>query len=534
MKKLMHILVILMLFTLAGCYSCQSWHHAWGKPRDAYPEDKVFWSKDCKPMTAAPAKPSPEPVKPPKPAVRSECGVSSAVGHYPCEGCTVARLERNMPAEVAMNTRFDYTIKVINPTDDMLDDVVVTEKLADNFKLADTDPKARMDGGKLTFEIGALDPGRSRLITVSGMATSTDCLKSCATVSYVIPTCASVKVVKPALKLVKTAPASVLLCEPIPVKFVVTNAGTGSTGNVKIEDVLPAGLRTIDGKGVISIDAGTLAAGQSREFSATIKANKTGRYVNKAVASSAMGLEAEDSTTTEVRQPVLAITKNGPEKRYLGRPVEFEITVTNKGDAAATETVIRDTVPSGTKFVSASAGGSLSQNAVVWNMGTLQPGASRKVTVTYAPAAAGIVNNTASASAVCAEAVTASARTSVSGIPAVLLEVIDVSDPIELGQNETYVITVTNQGTAAATNVAIKCVLEDSMRYVSASGATAGSAAADTVTFRPLGSLAPKAKATWRVVVKAVKAGDVRFKVIMNADQVERDVQETESTHFYE
>ena len=47
-------------------------------------------------------------------------------------------------------------------------------------------------------------------------------------------------------------------------------------------------------------------------------------------------------------------------------------------------------------------------------------------------------------------------------------------------------------------------------------------------------TLAPKAKATWEVQVKSIKPGDVRFKVNMNSDQLDRDVEETESTNFYE
>ena len=35
------------------------------------------------------------------------------------------------------------------------------------------------------------------------------------------------------------------------------------------------------------------------------------------------------------------------------------------------------------------------------------------------------------------------------------------------------------------------------------------------------------------VVVKAIKPGDVRFRVTMNSDQLTRDVEETEATKFY-
>jgi uncharacterized repeat protein (TIGR01451 family) len=150
------------------------------------------------------------------------------------------------------------------------------------------------------------------------------------------------------------------------------------------------------------------------------------------------------------------------------------------------------------------------------------------------PNKAGTITNYVTAAATCAEGVRASVKTSVAGIPAVLLEVIDIDDPVEIGGQTTYVITATNQGSSPGTNISIVCTLEENEQYVSSSGATRGTLADDTVTFTPLRSLAPKAKATWRVVVKAVKAGDVRFKVTMNTDQITRPVQETEATHLYE
>jgi hypothetical protein len=36
------------------------------------------------------------------------------------------------------------------------------------------------------------------------------------------------------------------------------------------------------------------------------------------------------------------------------------------------------------------------------------------------------------------------------------------------------------------------------------------------------------------VVVSAVRPGDVRFKVIMNSDELTRPVEESEATHLYE
>jgi uncharacterized repeat protein (TIGR01451 family) len=133
----------------------------------------------------------------------------------------------------------------------------------------------------------------------------------------------------------------------------------------------------------------------------------------------------------------------------------------------------------------------------------------------------------------CAPQVDASATTDIMGIPAILLEVIDIEDPIAIGGVQTYVITATNQGSAPATNVKINCSLESAQEYVSGDGPTAVTGKGDTISCAPYPSLRPGAKATWRVKVKALKAGDIRFKAVMTSDQLSRPVEETEATTQY-
>lgn len=134
-------------------------------------------------------------------------------------------------------------------------------------------------------------------------------------------------------------------------------------------------------------------------------------------------------------------------------------------------------------------------------------------------------------------AVHVGAATKPSAVPAIRLEMKDVEDPVPVGDTATYVITATNQGSATATNIKVVAVLEPKAQYVSSEGATKGTSKKvkrwDGVVFSPLPSLAPKAKATWRVVVKAVKPGDVRFAVSLTSNQLRRPVKETEATNFY-
>ena len=454
---------------------------------------------------------------------------------YPRPDYGILQIDKAMPKEVRFNKPFAYVIKVTNITDVMLTDVVITETHSEEFEFKGSEPTALSDNNKLIWEIDSLGPKASKSIRISGVATGSKQLEHCTTVTHTIRDCAVVEVVEPTLELAKVVPTEALLCEPIPVDFIVTNTGTGAAQNVQIIDTLPAGLQTADGKGKIVLDAGTLAAGESRRFSIKLRATKTGAYVNKAIATSAVGLKAEsEATLTNVRQPILAISKSGPKRQYLGRSIKYEITVVNTGDGPARDTMIEDIVPPGVTSIEATAGAQSAGSKLVWELGTLEPNVSKTVRVSYTPTKEGDVMATATATAYCAETVTDSATTSIRGIATSRLEVIDLEDPVEVGETTTYLITVSNQGSAADANVRIACVLDDKLQYVSSAGATAGSIMGKTVSFAPLRRLEPKSKATWRVVIRGARAGDVRFKVTMHTDQLALPVEHTEATHVYQ
>lgn len=488
------------------------------------------------PAPATAAKPAPAPAPAKASAAASATGANHVIRDYACPGCGAIRIEKLMPEKVQLNQPFDYTITVTNLTDMMLSDVVVKENLPAGFKYKSSTPSGKLDGSTLTWTMDTLGPKAVEKIIVSGSAAEVGWIQTCANATYVIPACTKTQVVQPALALVKTAPEKVLLCDAIPFTFTVTNKGTGTATNVKLSDTLPAGLKTADGKTAVEMMLGSLAPGQSVSRSVTVKAEKTGAYKNQAFAMADGNLKAESGVTeTLVVQPVLAIEKSGPKKEWIGRTISYDITVSNKGDAVAADTIVTDTISGNVSDVVASDGGQVATGRVTWNLGALAPGASRKLTVSFKPAGAGEFKNEAKATAVCAAAgAAASAATQISGIPAVLLEVIDVDDPIEVGKNETYIIVVTNQGTAPDTDIQIKAMLEDGMEFVSAGGATRGALSESTIVFEPLPSLAPGAKATWRVVVKAAKPGDVRFTAVMNTSELKREVRETEATRFFE
>lgn len=451
----------------------------------------------------------------------------------------VLSLEKNAPGEIQVGKLFDYTIKINNLTDERVKDIEVIETFSHRYKLKNSIPKIgkSIGAGSAKWFIGELGPNETREIRVTGIPMETGDMPFCTDVTYNLPPlCVITNVVEPKLIIAKRAPAEVLLCETIPITLVVTNTGTGVAQNIQVKDSLPPGLRTTDGESNIVRGIGMLKPGESREITLTAKADSAGKFNNAASLVADGGLRSESNiTTTVVRQPVLTISKTGPERTYTGRNIIYNIVVSNKGDGAAASSVIEDIIPGNASFISANQGGIFTGNTVTWNIGTLESHGSKKVGITLRDNGLGEVKNTATVKANCAKSASASVATHVLGIAAILLEVIDTEDPIEVGSNETYVITVTNQGSDYSTNIKVTCTLEDTMQYVSSSGPTQGASVdGKTVLFAPLPSLSPKARASWKVIVKAINPGDVRFKVDMIEDCLKRPVEETEATNFYQ
>jgi uncharacterized repeat protein (TIGR01451 family) len=531
MKKLIIVFLAVFGLFLTSC-SCTTWTRFCGGDPEKECADHWHWRKH------EVVKPAPVEQVAKNPCAAVE--MSKATQSYPVgeAGVDAARLEKMAPAEVRANEPFDYRIKVTNLTDGELHNVMVKDCVPENLKVKSSNPEiTKMEDGEAHWMLGALGPHASQVITVNAVAHGKGSFTSCAEVFYDRPICARVDIVEPKLQLAKFAPSESLTCDRIPLRYVVSNAGTGYACDITIKDELPEGFMTSTGERQVMFKLDALGPGESREFEHIVDATKRGRSASRAVVMS-RGLEAVESNATEtiVSQPVLAINESCPSEKYIGASLTYDITVTNEGDGAANGTVIEATVPDGVRFKSATSGGRFTHSSpgrVSWNVGTLEPNSSRKVSMTLDFDKSGTFASKAMTKAYCADTVSTSCQSVVLGIPAILLEVVDVCDPIEIGQSEKYIISVTNQGSATGTNIQVNCMLEDGMEYISSAGPTKASIEGNKISFGALASLAPKAQAKWHVNVRAAAEGDVRFRVMLGSDQLKRLVEETESTHFY-
>ncbi len=447
-------------------------------------------------------------------------------------------LNKIAPVEAVAGAKFQYEIQVTNVSSLALDEVTVNESYPENLLVAGAEPRDSDTNPRTgTWKLGNLQPGQTKTIMVMGSPRAAGDVTTCSKVSYESGLCLTMPVVQPALELECEGPATASLCDTIEYRYIVSNTGSGTATGVKLSGSLPEGMLTGTGGTRIDQTIGDLAGGKSREIVLKTKVSKVGKFQPSVLAKSTNGLETKlISCTTDVSAPELKLVGKAPKRAFGGRTVKYECTVTNSGNGVASNTIVRQILPAGTPIKKLFDGKHVG-NAVEWRLGDLAPNASKTLQLHATANQMGTLSTTMTADADCADEVQVGASTVVEGIAAILLEVVDEEDPIEVGSDITYLITVTNQGSADATGVKIACQIPSNASYVSSSGATQAPAAAATsqaVSFTPLSKLAPKKTATWRVVVRGNSAADARFKVSMTSDQLTSPVDETEATNFYE
>ncbi len=443
-------------------------------------------------------------------------------------------LEKIVPAEMMAGKAFTYEYRVTNLTPYPIHQVRLMDQVSSGLRIRQSDPSpVSTDGGIVVWELGELEGEASRKVRIQGVAQDEGVVTTCGWATYSPVLCEPIRIVKAALQVVKEGPSEISICDPLNYTLAVKNTGTSTLTGVRMVDTMEEGV-SADGRQQVSYDVGTLEPGQVRQVSLSARAARTGTFTNRVRASSAQGVTAEDSVTTTVVAPALRIVCEAPAVRFIGRPVDVCYQITNPGTAATRNAVVEMIVPQGGSVRGVTEGGQAASDRVRWQLGALEPGESRTVCAQVTFGAAGVFRFAGQVRADCLDPVSSVCQTEVRGVPGVLLEVIDIEDPIEVGATDTYEIAVTNQGTAVDSNIVIQCALEEAQEFVSASGATQGQQIEPRIIrFQPLPVLNPKQTARWRVVVKAVAREDVRFKVTLTTDQISRPVEETEATNQY-
>lgn len=445
------------------------------------------------------------------------------------------QIQRVGPAAINVGQRLAYEIVVRNVGTSPVNQVRVEEDLPAGAKFLGAEPHADVRDQRLVWAVDRLDAGAERRFKVEVQPNSEGDLRACATVTVAATACWQTRVTLPKLAIRKTGPENVHIDDPAAFQIQITNVGTGPATGVLLRDQLPPGLKHPQGN-VIEADIGTLMPGESKDITLETTAVQVGRHVNEAVVTGDGGLRASAQAAVTVTQGQLTLSKKGPSFRYRGREAEFDLEVHNPGSAPATSVRVIDTLPEGLEFLTASDGGAWEPmtRQVTWLLGTLGAGQRHGLKLKVLAKDAGVWVNRAVAQADHGLEAKAEATLKVEGVSALMLEVVDLDDPIEVGHQTTYEIRVGNQGSSHCTGLRIEATVPAEMVPVDAEGPSRHRIQGQQVIFEPLPPLAARADARFLVKVKAARPGDVRFRVLMYCEQLDRPVLEEESTRIYQ
>ena len=282
----------------------------------------------------------------------------------------------------------------------------------------------------------------------------------------------------------------------------VTNDGIADANNVVVCDILGKGLKFLNADGNFTYDEKTgtitwivdLAKGETKTFNVNVTVLSYGDLSNKVVVGNKTVIK--NITVPEIN-PGKEINIEVPN---FGDNVTYTVIVNNTGKVNATNVVVADKLGEGLVFVSASDGGVYNETTrtITWII-NLTAGETKYLYVNTTVSAYGNITNS-----VIVGNKTFNKNVTVPEI--IPVKEVNSSD-IHIGDEITYTIAVSNPGKTNATNIVIKDVLPEGLKFINASNGGVYDPATGIITW--IVNITANSTVDLTVVANVTKSGNI-------------------------
>jgi len=282
----------------------------------------------------------------------------------------------------------------------------------------------------------------------------------------------------------------------------VTNDGIGDANNVVVCDILGKGLKFLNADGNFTYDEKTgtitwivdLVKGETKTFKVNVTVLSYGDLSNKVVVGNKTVIK--NITVPEIN-PGKEINIEVPN---FGDNVTYTVIVNNTGKVNATDVVVVDKLGEGLTFVNASNGGVYNETTrtITWII-NLTAGETKYLYVNTTVSAYGNITNS-----VIVGNKTFNKNVTVPEI--IPVKEVNSSD-IHIGDEITYTIAVSNPGKTNATNIVIKDVLPEGLKFINASNGGVYNPATGIITW--IVNITANSTVDLTVVANVTKSGNI-------------------------
>jgi hypothetical protein len=320
------------------------------------------------------------------------------------------------------------------------------------------------------------------------------------------------EVQEPRLEMELIGPDEVRWNDFVTYTLIVRNVGNGSAEGLRFE------LSQTSSEAQATTMEEPLLPGEGQEIPILVRAGREQELIDIAVvAAGAHDLRSEVRRRIRVLRPKLEMSVQTSPLHFVDDPAELFIRVVNNGNADAENVTIRAELPLGAQHVTSSEGGLFvqqqQQNIIEWRGRSIARGEMLTLSLVCIPRRAGECRVSVEASETNGSVlVTGYGTFMAEAIVELDLVVHRPSGPIELGQEVTYTIEVTNIGTKAAEEVEISMMFGKQLEPIAVAGGEAHYTTDGQVLFERIPAILPKNTVTLRVSVEAKGTGTAQIR----------------------